>query len=92
MVHLHQAKDCKSKGYWQYDYARFLTLGSRNDLEFDINNTKHLISKLVQSSLTEKIFIEPHLKSRMTLSNKKIRFQGCHAVRHDDHIHYQISH
>ena len=86
-----QTKECKSKGYWHYDYTKFLTLGSREDLEFDRKNTKKLVNKIVSDPLTQKILIEPHLKTRMKLSNNKIRFQGCHAVRHDDHIHHQIN-
>lgn len=85
-----QTRACLSKGYWQYDYTKFLTLGSRDDLEFDPENTRSLINKIVSDPLTQKILIEPHLKNRMKLSNDKIRFQGCHAVRHDDHIHHQI--
>ena len=39
----------------------------------------------------DKIFLEPHLKSRLRLSSYgKIRFHGCAAVRHDDHIHIQL--
>lgn len=37
-----------------------------------------------------KIFIEPHLASRFHAQNSKIRFQGCRAARHDDHIHLQL--
>ncbi len=37
-----------------------------------------------------KIFIEPHLKSRFQVRSSKIRFQGCRAARHDDHIHIQL--
>ncbi|MEO9514457.1 MAG: hypothetical protein ABJH45_26725 [Paracoccaceae bacterium] len=37
-----------------------------------------------------KIFIEPHLKSRFQAKSPKIRFQGCRAARHDDHIHLQL--
>jgi hypothetical protein len=85
-----QTRKCKSKGYWHYDYTKFLSLGGRNDLEFDINSTKNLVTEITNELLTQKLLIEPHLKTRMGLSNSKIRFQGCHAVRHDDHIHYQI--
>lgn len=38
----------------------------------------------------KKLFIEPHLKSRLSLTSSKIRFQGCRAARHDDHIHMQL--
>jgi len=85
-----QTSECKSKGYWHYDYTKFLTMGSRKDLKFDQSNTKKLVEKIVRDPLTQKLLIEPHLKNRMNLSNNKIRFQGCHAVRHDDHIHHQI--
>jgi len=86
-----QTRECLSKGYWQYDYTKFVTLGSRNDLEFDSKNTVNLVNMIVNSPITQKILIEPHLKRRMKLSHSKIRFQGCHAVRHDDHIHHQIN-
>jgi len=39
---------------------------------------------------TGKIFIEPHLVKRLKLASNKIRFQGCRAVRHDDHLHVQL--
>ena len=87
---INTTRDCKSKGYWQYDYSKFLTFGSRDDLEFDPGNTKILVEKIAQHNLTEKIFIEPHLKRGLDLSSDKVRFQGCRSVRHDDHIHYQI--
>ncbi len=37
-----------------------------------------------------KIFVEPHLAERLGVSGDAIRFQGCRAARHDDHIHIQI--
>lgn len=61
------------------------------DVEFDKNLNKALLRKLSAQKLVKKIFIEPHLKSRMRLnSDSKIKFQGCHSVRHDDHIHIQL--
>ncbi|MCQ4632006.1 hypothetical protein GB927_018285 [Shinella sp. CPCC 100929] len=38
----------------------------------------------------DKIFLEPHIKNALGLSSDTIRFQGCRAARHDDHIHIQI--
>ena len=36
------------------------------------------------------LLLEPHLKTRLKLEKyDKIRFQGCRAARHDDHIHVQ---
>lgn len=60
------------------------------DVEMDSHRTKLLLQRLCESELVDKIFIEPHLKERMKLTDEKIRFQGCYAARHDDHIHMQI--
>ena len=38
----------------------------------------------------EKVLIEPHLAERLGVTGGVIRFQGCRAARHDDHIHFQI--
>ena len=81
---------CKQKGYWQYDFPKLLTFGTNNDLLFATKATKKLILLILQQTTTQKIFIEPHLKNRLLLKNPKIRFHGCKAVRHDDHIHLQI--
>ncbi|MFT5619364.1 MAG: hypothetical protein ACI85I_002607, partial [Arenicella sp.] len=51
------------------------------------------VNELFTSDCTAygKVFIEPHLKTRLGLENySKIRFHGCQAVRHDDHIHVQL--
>ncbi|MFD2263730.1 hypothetical protein ACFSM5_12590 [Lacibacterium aquatile] len=38
----------------------------------------------------DRIFVEPHLVSRWAVAAPAIRFQGCRAARHDDHIHFQV--
>ncbi|MGO6694663.1 hypothetical protein ACCS54_04495 [Rhizobium johnstonii] len=38
----------------------------------------------------QKIFIEPHLKNTLGITDSHVRFQGCRAARHDDHIHIQV--
>jgi len=38
----------------------------------------------------EKILLEPHLTQRMGIVSDLVRFQGCRAARHDDHMHVQI--
>jgi len=86
-----QTEICKEKGYWQYDYPKYLTLGSRDDLQIDEKKTRELIIKIINRKATQKLFVEPHLKNRLKLNHSKIRFHGCQAVRHDDHIHYQIN-
>ena len=84
-----QNSECKRSNKF-YDYPKYLTLGSSDDLQFDPQRTKSLLQLILKDGQTEKIFIEEHLKRRMRLSNDKLRFQGCGSVRHDDHIHYQI--
>lgn len=82
---------CEGKGYWQYNLLRHLTpQANKSNFLFDAKRTKTLVELFANNDSVEKIFIEPHLKQRMKLSNDKIRFQGCRAVRHDDHIHVQV--
>lgn len=82
---------CKHKGFWQYDFPKYLTLGRINhDIEFSNKGNRELIRLFLKQQKVGKIFIEPHLKSRLKLNNSKIRFHGCQAVRHDDHIHVQL--
>ena len=86
-----QCKDCLEKGYFQYDYPKYLTLGSINsDLRFSETGTKELVKVFLSHKNLTKLFIEPHLKHRLNLTDKRVRFHGCGAVRHDDHIHVQI--
>ncbi len=87
-----QCKDCIEKGYFQYDYSKYLTLGSINsNLRFSERGTKELIDAILNNKNLTKLFIEPHLKHRLNLADKRVRFHGCSAVRHDDHIHVQIN-
>lgn len=82
---------CKSKGYWQYNITRHLKITTNSDLVLDKENTKTLIQGLLYRAENEKLFIEPYLKEELGLQNySEIRFHGCQAVRHDDHIHLQI--
>ncbi len=60
------------------------------DYALDAARTRSLIAHLSADARITKIFIEPHLAQRLDLSGPKIRFQGCHAARHDDHIHLQL--
>ena len=84
-------EQCKSKGYFQYDYAKYLTLGSSDGYRFDPERTKYLVQLCATNANIRKIFIEPHLKNRLGLDQyAKVRFHGCQAVRHDDHIHIQL--
>ena len=43
-----------------------------------------------QSHGIGKVFVEPHIPASLGISSDVIRFQGCLAARHDDHIHIQL--
>lgn len=86
-----QSKLCLEKGNWQYDFTKYVSLAHINkELQFSNKGTKDLIRQILKQGEVGKVFIEPHLKTRMNLKNSKIRFHGCQAVRHDDHIHFQL--
>lgn len=82
---------CAEKGFWQYSFlSRVVSQASKKDFAFDSERTRELVTLFVTQPTIGKIFIEPHLKTRMNLTSGKIRFHGCQAVRHDDHIHVQL--
>lgn len=88
---INQPLICKKKNYCQYDFTKHLTFGIiNNQLSLDTEANATLIQIIANNPKVSKVFIEPHLKTRMKLHNSKIRYHGCKAVRHDDHIHFQI--
>lgn len=87
-----QAAFCRDKGYWQYGFPQYLSLGEINkEISFSERGTRNLVKIIVKQSEIGKLFIEPHLKARLNLTSPKVRFHGCQAVRHDDHIHFQLN-
>lgn len=83
-------QECLKRGYFQYSALEYFTWFPTK-LKVHREATSELIKILHYNPKVEKIFIEPHLKQRWKLSRfPKIRFHGCHAVRHDDHIHFQV--
>jgi hypothetical protein len=82
---------CARNGYWQYSLLRHLVSQDNKDrFTFDYKRTGDMINSFITHDRVGKIFIEPHLKARLGLTSPKIRFHGCQAVRHDDHIHIQL--
>lgn len=54
----------------------------------DEHRTAEMTRFFAKENSVKKILFEPHLKTRLGLGKyDKIRFQGCKAARHDDHIH-----
>lgn len=69
-----------------------MALGTPHDeLIFSNEGTEQLLNSILERDEAGKVFIEQHLKTRMNLSDDRLRFQGCGAVRHDDHIHFQMN-
>lgn len=82
---------CGEKGYWQYSFLKnIVPQGSKTHYVLDNERTKALVELYTSQEKIGKVFIEPHLKTRLELTSDKIRFHGCQAVRHDDHIHVQL--
>jgi hypothetical protein len=85
-------QQCAQKGYWQYGLLEKIPgLKTHDKVQLDEFSTAKLIKLLSKHPDTKKIFIEPHLKNRLGFANdSKVRFHGCAAVRHDDHIHIEL--
>ncbi|MFN0203852.1 MAG: hypothetical protein ACKVTZ_20185 [Bacteroidia bacterium] len=82
---------CADKGYWQYSFlTKVVSQANKQDFTFDSDKTREVVSLFAAQPSIGKIFIEPHLTTRLHLTSDKIRFHGCQAVRHDDHIHVQL--
>jgi hypothetical protein len=82
---------CNNNGYWQYGLLRkIIPQGNKSNFLFDSVRTKELVNLFASQETIGKIFIEPHLKIRLGLTTQKIKFHGCQAVRHDDHLHVQL--
>jgi hypothetical protein len=82
---------CLVKGYWQYSFlTKIVPQGNKANFKFDSLRTKTLVNLFAAQNAINKIFIEPHLKTRLGITTSKLRFHGCRAVRHDDHVHVQL--
>lgn len=57
--------------------------------EIDSRRMRILIESLTRSKI-KKILLESHLKHRFAPHNTSVRFQGCQAARHDDHLHIEF--
>ena len=81
--------DCPSQARsmrWDLDFLQpFWT-----DDQLEPDRMREILRILSKDDRVGKIFIEPHLVTQLGVSHPKIRFQGCRAARHDDHIHLQL--
>lgn len=56
----------------------------------DDRATGKMLATIAAHPRIGKLLLEPHLTARLRLTHDKIRFQGCRAARHDDHVHIQL--
>lgn len=57
----------------------------------DAARTAFLIRTLVDDPRVARILVEPHLEARLGFAgHPKLRFPGCHAMRHDGHVHVEF--
>ncbi|MGB0902476.1 hypothetical protein [Halocynthiibacter sp.] len=60
------------------------------DYSLDPARNRAILQILADDPRVGKLFTEPHILRGLNVNHPKIRFQGCHAARHDDHIHLQL--
>ena len=60
------------------------------DLALDLDRTAALLRILADDPRIGRVLVEPHLVQTLNATHPNIRFQGCRAARHDDHIHLQL--
>ena len=81
--------DCPSRILslrWDLDWLQPLM----RDLPPDVARMKTVMRLLSADPRIGKILLEPHQVHSWGVSHGKVRFQGCRAARHDDHIHVQL--
>lgn len=82
---------CDRMGSWQYSILKkFASQKTKDKFMFKAERNRDMVNLFASSSNISRIYIEPHLKTRLGLTTSKIRFHGCKAVRHDDHLHVQL--
>lgn len=72
----------------RWDMAWFQPLV--RDMVLEPDRTSALIRAVLADPRVGKVFVEPPLAARLGLQGDKLRFQGCRAARHDDHLHVQL--
>lgn len=60
------------------------------NMTLDKDLTAALIRAVLADQRVGRVFVEPPLALDLGLSDDRLRFQGCRAARHDDHIHVQL--
>lgn len=71
---------------WDFDWLQ----PAAPHWQIDQERTAWMLQWLKDQPRVSRIFIEPHLAQRLGVAGGKVRFQGCRAARHDDHIHVDM--
>lgn len=74
---------------WDWDWLQPVSGG----LMLDERHTGAMLNWLSARAARygiRKILLEPHLQRRLFTDSTVVRFQGCRAARHDDHLHVQM--
>jgi hypothetical protein len=82
---------CAERGYWQYSLLPQIARPfNRPGYTVDDRATAEMVRLLADHPAIGRLYLEPHLKERWDLGGyDQIRYHGCWAVRHDDHLHIQ---
>lgn len=80
---------CTRTGVLRWSAPWLQTVFARTRL--DRHRTAALASTASDHPIVDRIFLHPDLKEELGLMNGKIRFAGCNAARHDDHLHVEIA-
>jgi len=88
---LDQISKCVKENKWYSFTYNYFPNGNMDKYLLDESKTKQLVAAFSGQKKIKKIFLEPHLRRRLGLNSySEIKFHGCHAVRHDDHIHVEL--
>ncbi len=71
---------------WHASWLQFLFDG----VKIDRARTRDFVRLIARHSKTKCLFVEPYLEHELNLKSSKITFAGCHAARHDDHLHIEV--
>lgn len=90
-----ERRPCRDQDGWSLRWRMAWFEALHNDLELEPRRTRTALRWLKTRGPGQgigKVFVEPHLADRLGVGGGVIRFQGCAAARHDDHIHVQLAH
>tara|TARA_R110002094_G_scaffold163198_1_gene147838 strand:- start:69 stop:950 length:882 start_codon:yes stop_codon:yes gene_type:complete len=90
--HYEKKQVCANDGSLRWKFAWLQSIFS--NLALDLDRTSEMLNYLSLGNASkpiQKVFIEPYLVETLNVHSDKIKFAGCNAARHDDHIHFQLN-